>query len=230
MDTDEAYKITFGKVPSNYTVQDIMYHLCFKSNSEDTISDSKLERCRRAIRRIHFDDNQKEWNVIFSSIFYWCKCSRNVLKQKQLSAVINPKCFQPILPSLSIDFIVSNCNNQLLKLYNLSSSNVSYIFVHDNTIYISWTLKSNRELLLKIPSSTLSDIKLLNLSVKNEAYDKEKGGDTDVILGLKEPCELYECFHRGKLWICTGCGSVNNAEIKTNRTILEMKCVCCNDV
>lgn len=231
--TKQVFAIIFGKVPPNYTVEHIISnHLCFKSGH-------KFERWKRAIRMIDIDDKKKECKVIFSSIFYWCKYSRNVLnKEKKLSVGIYPKYFQSILHPSNIDFVASNCNDQLIKLYSLPSSIVSYTFIYDNTINISTKLKSNQEFLIKIPSSIISNIKLLNSSPKNESDEKETGGFTDVILELNEACELYQYFHRHKLWICTECGGVNDAKIiKPNKNVLdvipkndekEIKCICCN--
>ena len=237
--TKQTFAIIFGKVPSNYTAKDmILNHLSFKSKADDTITSSKLERWRRAIRLIDIDEEKHECKVIFSSIFYWCKYSRHVLsKEKKLSVAICPKYFQSILHPSNIDLIASNCNNQLIKLYNLPSSIVSYTFTHNDTIYVSSKLKSHQELLFKIPTSKISDIKLLGLSKENESDEMKKAGECDVILELNQQCEILEYYHRHNLWICTQCGSVNNAKRKSNKNALNtipkrdddlMKCVCCN--
>lgn len=234
----QTFAIIFSKLPSNYTAKDvILRHLSFKSKRDETISANKLERWRRAIRLIDIDDNKRECKVIFSSIFYWCKYSRHVLStEKQLEVAIYPKYFQSILHPSNIDLIASNFNNDLIKLYNLPSSIVSYTFTHNDILYISSKLKSNQELLFKIPTSKISDIKLLGLSNRNESDEKEQRGECDVILELNKQCEIYEYFHRHKLWICTQCGSVNNAKVKPNKNALnvipkqadkQMKCVSC---
>ena len=121
----------------------------------------------------------------------------------------------------------------MIKLYNIPSSIVSYTLIHNDIIYISSKLKSDQEILIKIPSSNISTIKLLSLSQDQDEKENDKAAECDIILDLNEQCQLFEYYHRHKLWICTGCGSVNNAENKNTLNTIpnqqeKMKCVCCH--
>ena len=155
--------------------------------------------------------------MVFSSIFYWCKYARHILNQKDLSASIHPKFYETIARPSNIDFIASNCKQELVRLFGMSEGVVSYVFVHNHSIYISSKSADDHEYLIKIPSDSMAAVKLLIAGEEQEC--------TPLIVELAQSLEVYEYYHRSSVWNCSQCGAVNDAA--DSLSIDASKCIAC---
>eukprot|EP01084_Bolivina_argentea_P087834 158601_1 len=183
---NQTLAIMFANVPSDYTVNDIILkHLNYVPNKTE-ITNKQHQRWLRAIRLIEFTSNNK-CVIVFSSIFYWAKISRLVLKrEKKLKVSVHPKYYTTIEHAQNIDLICSN-----IRLYNISSSTVSYTFITNNSLWITTKLPSEQELLIKIPSANISNAQIIEHNNKpNDIKHKKEECkyDSELILSLNKNC------------------------------------------
>ena len=224
---DQTLAVIFKGIPKDYTCKDILLnHLSNpkkknkNANANKQISAKSLERWRRIIRVIHIDSSTQEAHVIFSSIFYFCKYSRNAFNRQtdKISAIIHPKWFKTIKRPSNIDLISST-----IKLFNIPPSIISYSFIANDTVFISTKRKTHnnidQELLIKIPSTNISNINLLKY-LKNKSMNA-----SEVILELHSQCAVFEYYHQDKIWKCNQCNTINCINNNTQKPML---CVCCN--
>lgn len=144
-------------------------------------------------------DEKHQGTVAFSSIFYWCKYSRHIIKQKELNTKIHPKFYENIERSSCIDFVASNCNQQLVRLFTLAEGVISYLFLHNQCIYISTKPTNDHEYLIKILAKSMNAVKLLIGSDQQQDHSLKS---TIITIGYRSGTAVNEYYHRASVWNC----------------------------
>ena len=162
--------------------------------------------------------------VVFSSIFYWIKYSRNVRDNEQgLKCQFYPNYIKTTRHASNIEFI-SNFNDSLFSLYQIPPSVISYLFITGNKLWISYKNDDDQEYLIKIPISTINNIEMNEFSEDNKENNNEQiKSCNNLIFTLSKSAEIYTYYHQHELWICNKCGFVHNINITKDKLCIACK-------